>query len=501
MIDIIAMCKSPRMLNLELSDGQESLLRTTYGLALTPEQDAIRSAATGVCEYVRRVYRDIATLNGRQSGKTSRFIVPFATYESCIAEHEIPANERGVFLICAPTEAQAARTASMIADSIRQSIFSRLVESIRETASDFVVRLSNRRDIVVSAANQATLRGPLYFGVALEEAAFFRDSVSSTYNLDQILEALRPGLLTLQSSKLVRVSSPWVKSGPMWNDYANRATRPEMLCWKAPSCEMNPKLSARDLERERQRDEVYFNREFGCEFVDSAEQLLPTELVEAAVDHGVYEFAPQPGMLYVTSLDPSSRGDDFAMVVSHAEGAVVTVDYVRAWRAPGRGKFIDYNRVIPEIVTTMRRYGSPKAYSDQIAAAALSAMLEREGLGFEQSGTYGLKGAPKFLTARQKFVAREVRLPEQPELIEQLKRLEEVRAQGGRVAVEARTGKDDLAVAACAAIAYAVEAGPSEPWCEYVSAGPLRNSFSRGREISTAGWSDDGPSWWWHRVD
>ena len=67
-----------------------------------------------------------------------------------------------------------------------------------------------------------------------------------------------------------------------------------------------------------------------------------------------------------------------------------------------------------------------------------------------------------------------------------------MRAEGGRVTVEARTRKDDLAVAACAAIAHAVDAGePRQPMLKTIVL--PRTPSSLGNDFFADGYR-------WHRI-
>ena len=110
------------------------------------------------------------------------------------------------------------------------------------------------------------------------------------------------------------------------------------------------------------------------------------------------------------------------------------------------------NEILPEIFERMTAYGATKAFSDQVCAAALAAEFAKQGLDFQQVSTYGTRAADIYRSVRQLFVARKVELPDDEELIAQLKKLEEVLSEGGRSVVQARSGHDDLAVAACLAI-------------------------------------------------
>ncbi len=85
-----------------------------------------------------------------------------------------------------------------------------------------------------------------------------------------------------------------------------------------------------------------------------------------------------------------------------------------------------------------------------------------QGYRFIQVTTYGSEAAQLYATVRQLFVGDEMVLPDNPELVAQLKKMEEFLTEGGKSLVEAKTGHDDLAVAACLAINQASFI-PAEP--------------------------------------
>jgi len=100
-------------------------------------------------------------------------------------------------------------------------------------------------------------------------------------------------------------------------------------------------------------------------------------------------------------------------------------------------------------------------------AAALAAEFAKQGFDFEQVSTLGTRAADIYRTVRQLFVAKKVELPDNPVLIEQLKKLEEKLGEGGSSRVEARSGHDDLAISACLAIFKAsLEPESVEPMTE-----------------------------------
>jgi len=282
----------------------------------------------------------------------------------------------------------------------------------------------------------------------------------------------------------------------MHEDFSKRAERPETLAWKLESWRMNPSLNSVLLWLERKRDLQKFNREYGCEFLEVASALIPSELVDAAVVRNVPYFAASTALRAVAALDPSSKGADsfgFAMAHKSADGKVV-VDWVQQWRPPGGGKFLDYGVVLPEIFSRMADYGATKAFSDQVCAAALANEFAKKGFDFEQVSTLGTRAADLFRTVRQLFVARKVDLPDNPVLVEQLKKLEERLGEGGSSRVEARAGHDDAAIAACLAIFRAsLEPESREPMCQYLPLydlddGPASGGLGHPYRPGTGGW-------------
>jgi len=470
-ISIIEAICDKRIISDSLSPAQASLLKLIDNLPLSSEEAEIAIEATGRKELPQQVFRIVLAICGRRSGKSVKICANLVVFQACIARHPIPAGERGTVLLVAPTEKQARHTFRIIEEKIRRSpTLNRLIVVARSSSGESTLELSNGVDITVAAANSKHVRGANIIAAVFEEGAFFQNSDTGTYNLEEIVNAVRPGMLTVPDSKLIIVSSPWIQSGYSWELYRDRDKHPDVLVWRAPSWVMNPTLDQGELDRERQRNEAYWRREYAAEWVVTASSpLLPADAVEAAVGlPGVAEFPWKSGYAFCVGLDPSSRGDDFGLAVAHAENNKIIVDYVKAWRAPGRGRYIDYNVVLPHIIATMTRYRAPKCWSDQVASAAISAALTKEGFQFEQTTTFGTKAREKFHLLRQKLVSGDLILPDDPELIHQLKALEEILADAGRSTVEARTGKDDKAVVTALAVWAAATQTPIKPWVDFV---------------------------------
>lgn len=506
---IIEASADATLLNVEHSAAQAALLKGIYRLRMNEEESAIFEEATGRKELdlPEQPFKVTTACCGRRGGK-SRTTACICVYEACIAKHEIPPNERGVVTILAPTERQARATFKVVHKMIQRSLKLReMIENDR--SADNEIQLTNSIDIRVEAANQKTVRGSLIVCAVIEEACFLRDSDSGTYNLEEILDALTPSLLTLNDSKLILISSPWAKTGPVWESYEKRFERPGELFFKLPSWKMNPTLSPALLwiERKRMGDAKYF-REYGAEFSDSVSQLIPSELIDKAIVRGVREFPSQSEIRAVAGLDPSSKGNDsFGFALAHkAKDGKIILDLSMGWKPPGNGQFLDYGPIVPTIVERMNAYGATKVFSDQVCAAALASMFQKYGMRFEQVSTFGTRAADLYRTVRQLFVAGKVVLPENPELIAQLKQLQEILADGGKSIVQAKSGHDDLAVSACLAIYEAsLIPEPREPICTTIWA---NDAPQRVNSEIPLGPGDEyypeshrfGPERWWRRV-
>lgn len=449
-IDIIAALKDPRLINdPEISPAQETLLRSIYGLPLASEEQLeIFRRATGRDAYVPRVFRDASVLSGRRGGKTVKICANLAVHEACIAKHPIPVGERGVVVVIAPVEKQARITFNVVRSKIERSpTLSRLVLNIRAGQTESLIELSNSVDISVAAANSKHVRGANYVAGILEEAAFFRDSETGTYNLAEIIRAIRPGMLTLPDSKLVRVSSPWAKFGPMYDDFRFRDERPDTLCWKLPSWEMNPALSAEELESERKRDLDYFTREYGCEFVEAEEALIPSVDVDEAIRVGVREVPPNQSIRYFAAVDASGLGgrDRFAFMIGHAAvkgnaGVGLSLDCVRSWSRDS------VTRVLDEIAVVGRSYRIHSITCDQFAFSYLKELFRQRQLEAVQMPFTVRSKGEIFLKLKADFVQRRIQMLDIPQLRRELVFLEARRTGGGNLSISgARNEHDDLA--------------------------------------------------------
>jgi hypothetical protein len=466
--------QTAQQLEMDLSPGQEATLRLLYGLPIDdPEQQRLALKATGRETLgADRHYKNAHILAGRRSGKSTRLVALVVIHEALFAGHVIQESEDSYLPVIAPIESQARKTFKTIMRLLDKHFPNMIVGEPKFSAGESEIELRTRITIQVCAARINAVRGGACVAVIFEEACHFGREDRSAHPLSEIVGSLRPALLTHADTngKMVFVSSPWVKSGLMFEAHRDRATNKDFtLVVQLPSKDLNPSLSEAEMFVMRKlQGEGWYQREFLSEFVDSGEPMIPAEAIEAAVTYGRESFLPEEKHAYVAGFDLSARGDDSALGIAHSFEGVVSLDCCQLWKRPQGQNTIDPFMVLQQACESMKSYGVVRAFSDQVLQSVVEHTVKKHGIDYQRCVTYGNGAAAMWRVVRELFVSGKVRIPENKTLIQQLKSLEQKFLDGGGQAVEARRGKDDLAVAAALAIyqAYSCANNSLAPWFE-----------------------------------
>lgn len=490
---IEAVC-SARFIGDTLSEAQETALRALYGLSLiSGEQFELFRRATGRDAYEPREYREATYICGRRSGKSSKLAANIAIFEACFRQHELARGERGYVVALAPTRRQAGVVFDYILSRLESSpTLRRLIDG--EPRSD-EVDLTNGSTIAVWPANFRSIRGISIVCAIADEIAFWTDDVTGANPASEVLRAIRPAMATFPNAKLVKISSPFAKSGVIWDDFSKRSERPEMLVWRLDTSTMNPSLDPVFLAGEEARDPESYAREYGAEFYESASAFLPADAVQSCVVAGLYQIPPQPNTFYTAALDAAFRGDSFAFGIVHRVGEKVVQDFIRSWRG-SRARPVNLSQTLAEIVATLKAYGIGKIFGDQFCSEPIKQALATQGIQFEQTTTLGTRASGIWNSLRTLITSGQIELLEDAETIAELKRLELVVTSGGNQRIEASTGHDDRAVVLALAAHHCVAELAWEPWVEYISLdeGP---TVSRLNNLAP---NDPGPERWWRTI-
>ena len=484
-VDIIAAVADGRLIGDQLSDAQTVALKSLYGLGLTRWELDIYSAATGRAQYQRREYREATYICGRRAGKSSKLGANAAIFEAAFRKHTLAPGERGHVVTIAQTQRQARVCFSYILARLEKSPTLRTLIQGEPRADE--VDLTNGITISVWPASFRSIRGISIVAAICDEVGFWRDDVTGANPSGEILRAIRPAMATFPEAKLIKISSPYAKSGPVWEDYQKRFERDDLLVWKMDSATMNPGLDRAFLAEEEKRDPESFAREYLAEFYEAASALLPVDSVEACIMRGRREIPPTDGKFCFASLDAAFRGDAFAFAIVHGEGEKIVQDVIRSWRG-SRSRPVDLASTLGEIVATLRQYRIGKIYGDSFCSEPIRQALAVQGVQFEQATTLGTRAAGIWNSLRTLVTAGNIELLDDPEQILELKRLELILTRSGNQRVEASSGHDDKAVALALAAHQCVSRPVREPWVSTIEV-PQRGSALGGGEPLERGWT------------
>ena len=452
--DIIEFVTDPQLLGLTISLAQEALLRGIYGLPLDGDHRDLWVLCTGRERYPSHPFGEVTILAGARSGKDSRIAAPIVCYEALLGGHHerVSRGERAVIPLVAQ-DARASRIAfAYIRDYLTQSTV--LQSQVADVLSTEVT-LTNGVSISCFPSTLRSLRGWSIPAAVMDEVAFFRLEGSADSDTE-IQASIRRGMLAFEGTRLIKISTPYMKSGVLYDDFQRAFGQddPDLLVWRAPSTLMNPSLKAHRLERERRLDPIRFAREYEAEFADDVAAFLPVAWVDDGVVAHRHELPPQPGVRYVAGVDPSGGGADaFTLAIDHAEDAGRVVHDVM--KAHGRvgAQAPDLSGVVAEYAETLQRYGCDEVIGDRYAGQWVRQAFTDVGVRYrdvdrDRSGYY-LEIEPLFSQGR-------IALLDHPVLVRELRALERRPRAGGMDRVDhPRGGHDDHANALAIAAAHA----------------------------------------------
>jgi hypothetical protein len=458
-LDIIEFIKHPRVLNdNSLSPAQKMCLKIIYGLPLDETERALYFKATGSAQYVPKELREFLGLCGRKAGKTSRIGAPVVCYEA-FRDHGLPRGERAYVLLIAPVLEQAQIGFRHVVSYIQSSEV--LCKKVRNITRD-AIELDNGIVIACWPCSSVTVRGLSVIAAVLDEVAHWPNDENSPNSLELVLSALRPAMITFPRSKIIELTTPGAKSGHVWEEYQRRAELDYPVV-QLTSTEMNPRLDASALEIERQRSEQNFRREYLAEFSDSIAAWIDAEVLDRCVVSGRRELPHLERHHYVAVVDPGFRQSDFGLAILHKQDDdLIVVDRVALWTGTKQVP-VAFDRVCAELRDHLEEFQVGTLYGDQYCIEPLRQQFMKFGFIYEEFHFNHRSRGQIFATLRYSLEQRKIELPDQPELLKQLRGLEERRGSDGSVEIRPRYSlKDDLAVCvALGAFQLSSETGPA----------------------------------------
>lgn len=429
----------------------KTALSALFALPMSDEQALLYRECTGRTKLPEKPFKEAAFVIGRRGGK-SRILALIATYVAAFIDHApfLAVGETAVAVIICPSRAQSRLVLSYVMGLLRSvPALAAMVEG--ETSES--VTLSTRCRIEVGTASFKATRGFSYCLVCADESAFWPMDDSARPDTE-ILRALRPGMLSLPHSMLILASSPYAKRGELYRMfrkfYGTESSR--VLVWRASTEQMNLAVDRDAIQDEREADPESAQAEYDAIFREGLSQFVPREIVEAAVETGLFEFPPLPNVSYHGFCDPSGGSSDLMTLgIAHKqESGLVVLDYIGERKPP-----YDPDDVCREFSEVLARYGLGEVTGDKYGGIWPADRFSKQ----KHVVSYLPSELPKsqlYLELLPLLMAKRVQLLDNRRLVAQLCALERRAGRIGKDTVDHQPGSfDDVANAAAGALVLA----------------------------------------------
>ena len=355
-----------------------ALMIAAMGEPLTADERLIFTRLTGRSAEPLQPVEELAAVVGRRGGK-SRAMSVLAVYVAALCKHSLVRGERGVVLLIAPDQRQAAIALDYAEAALEQSLI--LKQLIANRTAD-TLELTNGINIEVRAASFRRLRGPTYIAVIADEAAFWMSDEFSSNADTEILNAVRPGLATT-GGPLIIASSPYAKRGVLWDTFRRHYGKdgdPLILVAQGSSA-----TSIRHC-RSRSSTEhwsVTMPQPQPSTSLSFAPILRRSSLMRSCRHASAItsEMAPLGQHQYVGFIDPSGgSADSFTMAVAHRDGERLVVDATREVRPP-----FSPEAVIDDFAILLKTYRVHKVTGDRYAGEFPRELFRKRGITYQCS--------------------------------------------------------------------------------------------------------------------
>ena len=432
----------------------EVYLSALFGLPIDGADSGLFQRCTGLTRQPADRARESFVICGRRSGKS--FISSIVSvYLACFKDWTpyLSPGERGWIFVIANDKNQAGIIKKYISGILHGN---RLLQAKIENETKEEIELAGSVGIAVKTCSYRTLRGFTLLAAIIEEMAFFRSEDSANPDRE-ILAAVRPALATIPESLLLGISTPYSRTGVLWEQYkANFGKEGGPLIWLAPTRTMNPTVDARLIENALKEDPQAARAEWEAEWRDDIEAFISAELIDAVTIPGRFELPRILDAQYFGFIDPSGgRNDSFTLGITHrgGEGRII-LDVLRERRPPFQPK-----TVVSEFSETLKAFGVSEVQADKYAAEWPAEAFREHGVTVKPAP---MTASELYLNFLPMVSNASVELLESKRLHAQLTGLERRTRSGGKdLITHFPGGHDDLANAAAGACVMAAELGGS----------------------------------------
>jgi phage terminase large subunit-like protein len=374
-----------------------------------------------------------------------------AIHNAAVADYtgSLRPGETRFIVVVANRQEQAQEFIRVIRELLEQAIDPDLVALVDFSAStlDTIVF---RTKVVIRAmpCSSRSTRGLAVSLLVLDESGHFQTDSEGVGAGKEVYQALSPSVAQFgERGYVMFTSTPKWRSGLFWEQWRNgtEGIDPQLLVIKRATWEMNPTITRESLEPEFRVDPDGAATEYGADFSAAEGAFLdPKDILACQRETGT--LAPDQDIRYKAAIDPAFQKDAFAMAVAHKDrkGEVV-VDGVWTWHRYG------YERTLDEVAAVAKRYGVRTVRTDQYSSQPVLEGLQKRKLHCEAVPWDNTNKFEAFTRLKAGLVTRQVSLPADDLLVQELMNLEAKPTVTGLVRISASSGHhDDRAVVVAA---------------------------------------------------
>jgi hypothetical protein len=263
-------------------------------------------------------FNEAALVIGRRGGK-SRVLALIAVFLACFKDYtpHLAAGEVATVAVIAADRRQARvifRFITGLLDAVP------MLKAMVDDQTAETINLSNRVTIEIHTASFRVTRGYSFAAVLCDETAFWRNEDSTNPDVE-IFRALRPGLASIPGAMLLNASSPYRRTGVLWEAFSRHYGHDDSrtLVWRAPTLAMNSTLDPDVVARAFEDDPQSASAEYQAEFRQDIADFVSRQIVEACIEPGVFERPPTRSRRYAAFIDASggSGSDSMTLAIAH----------------------------------------------------------------------------------------------------------------------------------------------------------------------------------------
>lgn len=443
-MDIITACRRPDMFGPFFADEDQwanwfAFLKAVFALEMTEMELWSYQQFTGRMEPPAQQAKEVWPIIGRRGGK-SRILALIGVYLALFKKYDqyLGPGEVATILILASTRDQARVIRRYVKGMLAAPAFAPTVKR----DNDNIIELDNRVAIEIGAASFRSTRGYTFAAVLADEVAFWRSDESANPD-EEILKAIRPGLLTIPHSMLLCASSPYARRGALFNAFKKHYGRNgKHLVWKADTLSMNLSIDPADIQAEYDEDPIAAAAEYGAEFRTDIEAFLNLDQIEHCIKSDYPMRRPEGRFMgqYCAFVDPSGgSSDSMTCAIAHMENDnTIVIDTILERRAP-----FNPEHVAHDFSSVLKEYGVSTVVGDRYAGEWPRVAFRKRSIEYQLSK---LSKSELYLEMLPKINAGTVDLLRNQRLINQLLCLERRTARGGKDSIDHPPGgHDDVA--------------------------------------------------------